>query len=125
MKIEDIAKVAHEANRAYCQTLGDFSQVAWEDAPEWQRESAIKGARYHLENPKASPHHSHECWLEEKRAAGWKYGPVKDPKKKEHPCFVEFEELPPEQQLKDYIFTGVVRAMAEFDKLGANSPKAR
>lgn len=125
MKIVDIAKVAHEANRAYCQTIGDSSQPAWEDAPEWQKTSAINGARFHLENPDAAPDHSHDCWLEEKRANGWKYGPVKDPEKKEHPCFVPFDELPPEQQLKDYIFTAVVRAMGEYQKLGANSPKAR
>jgi hypothetical protein len=33
MEIEEIAKVAHEVNRAYCQALGDFSQPKWEDAP--------------------------------------------------------------------------------------------
>lgn len=34
--VEQIARMAHEANRAYCQALGDDSQPAWEDAPEWQ-----------------------------------------------------------------------------------------
>lgn len=28
----DIARVAHEVNRDYCQALGDDSQPAWENA---------------------------------------------------------------------------------------------
>ena len=39
---ENIAKVAHETNRSFCQTLGDWSQPTWENAPDWQKESAIK-----------------------------------------------------------------------------------
>jgi len=49
--------------------------------------------------------------LKEKEEAGWKYGEVKDPDKKEHPCFVSYEELPEQQKVKDALFVGVVRAM--------------
>lgn len=111
MEVEAIAKVCHEANRAYCATLGDTSQLPWDQAPEWQKESAIKGVKFHLATPDAKPSASHESWLEEKRAAGWKHGPVKDAEKKEHPCFVPFEQLPPEQQAKDVLFTAVVHAL--------------
>lgn len=111
MRIEHIARVCHEVNRAYCQALGDNSQPRWEEAPNWQRESAIKGVRFHLENPNAGPDHSHNAWLEEKRATGWKYGPVKDPEKKEHPCFVPYEQLPVEQKAKDYLFRATVHAL--------------
>lgn len=113
-KILQIAKIAHETNRAYCATIGDNSQPAWDDAPEWQRESAIKGVKLHLlahgEGVDLGPSSSHDAWLAEKRGAGWKYGPVKDADKKEHPCFVPYEVLPAEQQLKDYLFAGVVKA---------------
>lgn len=114
MKAEQIAKVAHEVNRAYCLALGDSSQVAWEDAPQWQRDSAINGVNFHLANPTAGPDHSHDEWLKEKQATGWKYGPVKNPETKEHPCFVSYEELPAEQKAKDYLFRGVVHAMANL-----------
>jgi hypothetical protein len=112
MTPEQIARVAHEVNRAYCQALGDNSQVPWEEAPEWQKTSAIKGVIHHLNNPEAGPESSHEMWLAEKAATGWKYGPVKDPDRKEHPCFVPFSELPVDQQAKDYLFRGVVLALA-------------
>lgn len=106
-----IARVCHEVNRAYCAALGDHSQPAWQDAPEWQRDSAYKGVMHTLGNPDAKPSDSHESWLAEKRAAGWKYGPVKDPEKKEHPCFVPYDDLPAEQKAKDFIFQAVVRAL--------------
>lgn len=108
--IEAAAEAAHEVNRAYCLALGDTSQVPWADAPDWQKESARKGACLHLFDHTLGAEVSHEAWLKEKAETGWKYGPVKDAEKKEHPCCVPFNELPREQQAKDYIFKAVVRA---------------
>lgn len=93
-KIEKIAMVCHEANRAYCKSLGDTSQESWNIAPKWQKESAINGVHFHMSNPKSKPEDSHNSWLKEKREAGWKYGKIKDPAKKLHPCMVPFNELP-------------------------------
>ena len=111
MKVEEIARVAHEINRAYCQALGDPSQLPWEDAPQWQRDSAIHGVEFHFANPLATPAASHNAWLAEKRQAGWTYGPVKDPDKKRHPCCVPFDRLPIDQQAKDYLFRATVHAL--------------
>jgi hypothetical protein len=105
-----IAMAAHEANRAYCLALGDLSQLLWDDAPDWQKDSAIAGVNMHLANPNATPEDSHASWLAEKVAAGWVYGPVKDAEKKQHPCCVPYAELPADQKAKDYIFRGVVHA---------------
>lgn len=110
----DIAQVCHEANRAYCLGLGDTSQPLWADAPDWQKESAINGVVFHLDNPDAGDAASHNSWLEEKKSTGWKYGPVKDPDKKEHPCFVSFERLPIEQQMKDRLFRSIVHALEDL-----------
>ncbi len=107
--IERTARAAHEVNRAYCAALGDDSQPAWEDAPQWQKNSAIEGVVFHL-NGDHPPEASHNKWLEFKKQEGWKYGPVKDAEKKEHPCFVAYEQLPKEQQVKDYLFRAVVHA---------------
>ena len=108
---EGIARVAHEVNRAYCEALGDNSQPAWEDAPQWQKDSALLGVDLHLSGDHG-PEASHESWSAQKIADGWKYGPVKDPEAKEHPCLVPFSELPREQQAKDFLFRAVVRALA-------------
>ena len=106
-----IAMVCHETNRAYCKAIGDDSQPPWETAPAWQTQSAVKGVLFHLEHPEATASASHESWLAEKEATGWKYGPKKDPELKEHPCFVPFDQLPPEQQAKDKLFKAVVDAL--------------
>ena len=111
MKEQDIARVAHEINRAYYQAIGDNSQPAWEDAPDWQKDSAVNGVKYHLAHPEATPEGSHENWLKQKAAEGWTFGEVKDPDKKQHPCFVPYHELPESQRAKDYIFRAVVHAL--------------
>lgn len=107
-----IARVAHEVNRGYCEALEDDSQPLWDNAPDWQKDSAVNGVNFHIANPDAGPEHSHNEWLKEKEEAGWKYGEVKDPEKKEHPCFVPYEELPVEQKAKDYIFRSIVHALS-------------
>lgn len=109
----NIAKVCHEANRAYCESTGDSSQPKWEDAPEWQKKSAITGVMFHYDNPNAGTADSHNSWLKEKETDGWKYGAVKNPEKNEHPCFVPYDKLPLKERLKDYIFRGIVHSFMD------------
>lgn len=113
-----IARVAHEINRAYCASIGDDSQPAWDEAPEWQRSSALLGVEMHINNPDATPEQSHESWLAQKLADGWKHGPVKDAEKKEHPCVLPYAELPAEQKSKDFLFRGVVHALKDIPGAG-------
>lgn len=112
MNREQIARVCHEVNRAYCAALGDQSQPAWGDAPQWQRDSAMLGVALHSEND-VGPEGSHESWMAQKVADGWVYGEAKDADAKTHPCIVPFDQLPREQQAKDFIFRAVVHALKE------------
>lgn len=114
-KEQRIARVCHEVNRAYCEALGDHSQVPWEAAPEAMKASCIKGVRLHLAHPSAGPEVSHESWLLEKKLSGWVYGPEKNPDSQPptHPNIVPFAELDSAQQAKDFIFRAIVRALAQ------------
>jgi hypothetical protein len=107
------AAAAHMANRAYCIAIGDDSQPVWEEAPEWQKKSAIIGVEGVINGN--TPEQSHESWLAVKQADGWKYGAVKDPDKKEHPCFVPYAALPPAQRVKDDIYVATVRSILKID----------
>jgi len=107
-----IASICHEANRAYCKAIGDDSQPSWDDAPEWQKQSACNGVSFHLDNPTAGPEGSHNNWMAEKQLDGWVYGEVKDPEAKTHPCMVDYDDLPEAQQLKDSIFVGIVHSLS-------------
>lgn len=110
-----IAKTCHEMNRLWCYANGDLSQPTWEEAPDWQKASAINGVHFHITNPDASPSASHESWYAEKEADGWVYGEIKDPEAKTHPCMVPFSELPVTQQYKDIQFKMIVTAMLNRD----------
>jgi len=111
MENEAIAKVCHEANRAYCEGLGDHSQRPWSESAEWQRESAVEGVQFVLNDPGAPASASHESWMYFKLKGGWTYGEEKDAEAKTHPCIVPFAELPAEQQKKDALFRAVVLAI--------------
>ena len=104
------AKVCHEANRAWCEVNGDYSQKKWEDAPEWQKNSAVKGVEFRIANPDAKPSSQHEEWKKEKVNNGWVYGATKDEEKKTHPCIVDWNKLPEFQRVKDILFASIVNA---------------
>ena len=111
LEIETIAAIAHEANRVYCESIGDFSQPLWRDAPAWQTDSAIAGVKAIRDGTVTKPSDSHVSWSEQKLREGWQYGPVKNPDRKEHPCLVPFNMLPFSQQIKDHIFFNVVSGL--------------
>lgn len=120
--IEVIAAATHEDNREYCLMLGDESQMPWEDAPEWQKDSVKDGVRFALEafdkGEMPSPAASHENWLKYKMEEGWSYGEVKDAVKKTHPCMKPYEELPLHNKIKDLIFiTNVFRCMKQLENV--------
>jgi hypothetical protein len=110
-QITSIASVTHEANRAYCHTLNDFSQLAWSDAPAWQRDSAIAGVKSVLDGSAKTPEEQHETWCAFKVADGWTYGAVKDATAKTHPCLVPYAQLPAAQKYKDILFRAAAVAL--------------
>lgn len=107
----DIAKIVHEVNRAYCLSIGDDSHLPWDESPWWQKDGVIKGVELHLTTPDISPDYCHNLWLKFKQDYGWKYGPVKDVVKKEHPFLLPWDELPSEQKTKDYLFFAVIKEL--------------
>jgi hypothetical protein len=110
-RVVSIARVCHEANRAYCQAMGDDSQKPWEECPEWQRKSAIDGVMFQMANPETTPEDSHINWMTHKASDGWIYGETKDEEAKTHPCMIDYSELPAEQRAKDHIFSAIVKSM--------------
>ncbi len=104
LKRIEIAEIAHEQNRIYCESQGDESQPYWKDAEDWQRDSALNGVDAVANGEITNPKQSHENWLAEKEEEGWIWGEEKDPELKTHPCVMPFDELPATQQFKDHLF---------------------
>ena len=110
LEVLAVARTCHEVNRVWCIYNNDDSQPIWDEAPDWQKESAINGVLFHLTNPGAGEEASHDNWMEEKIKDGWIYGPEKIPELKRHNCLVPFNELPLAQQFKDRLFRTIVHA---------------
>lgn len=108
--VDSIARVTYEVNRAYCEAMGDSSFAPWDSAPDWQKETNRLGVLFHMGGD-FGPEASHESWRTQKFNDGWRWGAVKDPEKKEHPCMMDFADLPKEQQAKDFLFRAVVHAL--------------
>jgi len=111
LTVEQIAEVCHELNRAYCCVTGDYSQLLWEDAPEWQRESALEGVNNILRGIVTTPKQAHISWATKKFEDGWRYDSRKDPEAKTHPNLVDYEQLTPEQRIKDTLFFQTVQTL--------------
>lgn len=110
--IEQIARVCHETNRAWCAANGDLSQPTWDAAEKWQRDSTF--AAVTTAQAGASPAEQHQAWIDTRIADGWVYGEAKDVEAKTHPCLVPYDELPPEQRIKDSLFIAVVSTLSRI-----------
>lgn len=111
LRVAYIAKACHEANRIWCQANDDDTQKHWSDAEDWQRDSAIKGVQFRLDNPDAKEDSQHNAWMKDKIEQGWYYGKEKNAELKSHPCIIPFNELPEFQQKKDKLFCAIVDAL--------------
>lgn len=110
MSPEEIAQVCHEANRALQHLAGETVGPPWVFAPDWMRESAVKGVAE--AEAGATPEQLHVAWCIEKQMAGWVWGPAKDAQARVHPCLVPYEELPESQRRKDAVFAAIVAALS-------------
>jgi len=111
MKNEEIAKVVHEANKAYCEAIDDHSQDVWEVTPENIKQSAMEGVEFLRENPDKTPKDMHDNWLAFKKKEGWKFGENKSVMRKTHPCMIDYKDLPEEQKVKDRLFINIVTVL--------------
>ena len=113
-KIQKIARICHNVNKAYCESLGDNSQPSYDDASEDIMESARAGVIKVISNPCIMPEDIHNEWVYYKMLEGWTRGNKKDSIMKTHPCILPYNELPKEQKAKDYIFIAIVRQLEDL-----------
>ena len=79
-----------------------------------QLDSLIDAQRRFNENPNITAEQNHNNWMQFKTSQGWKYGPVKDFDKKEHPDMVPFDQLPVVEKRKDIMDNTVRRLINEL-----------
>jgi len=106
-----IACMCHEANKAICESVGDMSQVHWNEAPDWQRGSSIAGVEEVLNDHSITPEILHKRWMTKKINDGWVYGSEKSEEQKTHPSLVDYEDLSDVDKLKDAVFLSICNSM--------------
>jgi hypothetical protein len=106
-----IARVMHEAVRAWQTANGQEPSPPWSRAPAWMKRASVEGVEWRLANPRASIAAQHDQWLAEKEANGWKYGRVKSGVKKTHPLMVPYDDLPEVEQRKDALVAAVIMSL--------------
>lgn len=108
---EDVARVVHEATRALQYIQGDPAPAEpWNSFSDDRRKVVIDGVRRARNGE--SPRELHESWREDLLRHGWKYGLIKDPEAKTHPCLMPYDQLPGRQKDKDELFVQIVIAMS-------------
>lgn len=110
MYIQELGKICHEANRAYCASGGDHDELPWEQASYAHRDSTYSGVVHRLLNPDEPVSNSHAQWVERKKQQGWRYGEVEDAVLKTHPLLVPYEQLTPWHQGKDALYCAIIDA---------------
>jgi hypothetical protein len=113
-RIKALAKMVHEANKAFCESIGDFSQMPWSEAPEYNHQSAMVGVEAICKNPNISPEESHDVWMATKKADGWVYGETKNKEEKTHPSIVPYAELSAAEKYKDHLVKAIVLSYVNF-----------
>jgi hypothetical protein len=120
MTPEQIAEVAHEANRAVQRINGEtYVDPPWSEASEERRARLTAVV---ARGPAGTPRASHEVWFREKLADGWAYGPTRDNEAKIHPCMVPYDDLPESQRAKDALFLGILRALGPQEVFPVKGP---
>jgi hypothetical protein len=111
-----IARVMHEAVRAWQKENGQAEAPPWSRAPQWMKDSSRDAVLWRINNPKAKASAQHDQWMSSKKKDGWKFGKVKDGVKKTHPMMVPYDKLPEFERRKDALVGAVVDSLTKAMK---------
>lgn len=63
-----------------------------------------------------SPEALHDAWVRAYRKMGWRYGPIRDPGRKEHPDMVPFCKLGRLEREKDWVYMKLCEIIAAMGR---------
>ncbi len=110
-EIMRIARVMHEAVRAFQASLGQPAVAHWNKAPKWMHTASRDAVMFRVNNPDAPASAQHDQWMDSKVKDGWKFGPEKDARKKTHPLLVPYNDLPYEERQKDALVGAIITSL--------------
>lgn len=112
IELDRIARVVHEAVRAWARANDQNASRSWSQCAKWMREATYESVRFVLEHPDAPASAQHDQWMEKKRRDGWTHGAEKSGVSKTHPMLVPYDELPLVERRKDELVRCLVAALS-------------
>ena len=106
-----IARVTHEAVRAWQVANGQDPAPPWSRAPAWMKTATLEAVHWNTSGTPSTPASRHRQWVEEKKQAGWKFGRRKDARRKTHPLMVAYNQLPEVERRKDALVSAVIESL--------------
>lgn len=113
-KVKALARIVHETNKGFCESIGDMSQKPWSEAPGYNHQSAMSTVRAICDCPTITPEDCHDIWVETKKSDGWVYGKTKDWDKKTHPSLIPYKELNAIEKYKDWLVIYTTKCYLDF-----------
>ena len=107
-----LAELAHEVQRVVGTMFRRPLEPKWSEAPLWKRANTINSVARILAHPEATPADDHNLWLAYRLVEGWRHGSEENHEMREHPDMVPWDQLGPEQKLRDTLFLEAVRTTA-------------
>lgn len=108
---EKIARAAHEATRAWTDSIGQLSDRPWRRVDQHLRGQMIDTVRSIAMGEIKNADQLHEIWMTQRLEDGWKYGLKKNMRIKSHPCLLPRSQLSVGDRLKDDLFFNVTCAL--------------
>lgn len=107
--IEGIAKTCHQANKAFCESMGDNSFTDWEDSEDWVKALTIFQVRNIIANPLEPHYGSHDAYVDKVPEITWENAPEGFNKK-----LSRYEEWSIEDKTKSKMFKAIVEAILHY-----------
>lgn len=122
-RIESIAKICHEAHKAYCEEIGETGEVCWSHLSQERKTAAFASVAEQIANP-LTPEEAHNRWVTVKANNGWVWGKEKDFEKKTNPLMKPYSDVPDEQREKGILFITIVNRLGLGRDGGYSTSKA-
>lgn len=103
-----LAQAVHENNRLISTTILQEEKQEWNLLNNEQQQGIIQAVRETISNKVSDPALSHEAWVQSKIRAGWKFGDTYSEDEKTHPNIKPYDQLEPEQRLKDLLYLAIL-----------------
>jgi hypothetical protein len=107
-----VAKIVHQAIKAYAESTGDRSINDWQFTSAPDRSKLVRSVAFRIDYPDLHSRDIHQNWIRMRMDDGWTHGEY-DSDYKTHPLLVEYTQLDPVTKIKNSLLCAIVDALIQ------------